>query len=56
MKKKRIMREREIKAMNTKETKNVNNQEMNLNEMQKIAGGMSLFELWLRNNCRNDDD
>ena len=50
------MRESEIKAMNTKEMKKVNNQELNLSEMEQVAGGMSLFELWLRNQCQNDDD
>ena len=50
------MRESEIKAMNTMETKKVNNQELNLNNMAQVAGGMTLLELWLRNNYRNDDD
>ena len=50
------MRESEIKAMNTKENKEMNKQELNLNEMEQVTGGMTLFELWLRNHCRNDDD
>jgi hypothetical protein len=52
---KRIMRESEIKAMNTKEMKKVN-KELNQNEMEQVAAGMTLFELWLRNNYRNDND
>ena len=54
--KKRIMRESENKSMNTKENKEMNKQELNLNEMEQVTGGMTLFELWLRNNFRNDDD
>ena len=50
------MRESEIKAMNTKENKEMNTQELNLNEMEQVTGGMTLLELWLRNNYRNDDD
>ena len=42
--------------MNTRETKKANNQELNLNEMEQAAGGMTLLELWLRNHYRNDDD
>ena len=50
------MRESEIKAMNTKENKEMNKQELNLNEMEQVTGGMTLLELWLRHNYRNDDD
>ena len=42
--------------MNTREMKEMNNQELNLDEMEQVSGGMSLFEYWIRNNCRNDDD
>ena len=41
--------------MNTKEMKKVN-KELNQSEMEQAAAGMTLFELWLRNNCGNDDD
>ena len=50
------MRESEIKAMNTKEMKKVNNQELNLNEMEQVAGGMSLFEFLIRQSRQNEDD
>ena len=33
-----------------------NIKELNLNEMELVTGGMTLLELWLRNNYRNDDD
>ena len=51
-----VMRESEIKAMNTKENKEMNKQELNLNETEQVTGGLTLLELWLRNNYRNDDD
>ena len=35
--------------MNTKENKEMNKQELNLNEMEQVTGGMTLLELWLRN-------
>ena len=50
------MRESEIKAMNTKEMKEMNNQELNLNEMEQVSGGMSLFEYWIRNSRGNEGD
>ena len=38
------------------ETKEMNNKELNLKEMEQAVGGMTFLELWIRNNCGNQDD